>query len=37
LALFIDFGIQPFSINTGAGIVDKANVATVAELAGKVR
>jgi simple sugar transport system substrate-binding protein len=37
LALLIDFGIQPFSINTGAGIVDKANVATVAELAGKVR
>jgi simple sugar transport system substrate-binding protein len=37
LAIFIDFGIQPFSINTGAGIVDKANVATVAELAGKVR
>lgn len=37
LALLIDFGIKPFSINTGAGIVDKANVATVAELAGKVR
>jgi ABC-type sugar transport system substrate-binding protein len=37
LAIFLDFGIQPFSINTGAGIVDKANVATVAELAGKVR
>jgi simple sugar transport system substrate-binding protein len=37
LALLIDFGIKPFSINTGAGIVDKTNVATVAELAGKVR
>lgn len=37
LALLIDFGIKPFSINTGAGIVDKANVSTVAELAGKVR
>jgi ABC-type sugar transport system substrate-binding protein len=36
-ALLLDFGIKPFSINTGAGIVDKTNVDTVAELAGKVR
>jgi ABC-type sugar transport system substrate-binding protein len=36
-ALLLDFGIKPFSINTGAGIVDKSNVATVADLAGKVR
>jgi ABC-type sugar transport system substrate-binding protein len=36
-ALLLDFGIKPFSINTGAGIVDKTNVDTVATLAGKVR
>jgi simple sugar transport system substrate-binding protein len=36
-ALFLDFGIKPFSINTGAGIVDKNNVDTVASLAGVVR
>lgn len=37
LAMLLDFGIQPFSINTGAGIVDKSNVAVVAELAGTIR
>jgi len=36
-ALLLDFGIKPFSINTGAGIVDKSNVDTVAALAGVVR
>jgi simple sugar transport system substrate-binding protein len=37
IALNLDFGIEPFSINTGAGLVTKANVAVVKELAGKVR
>jgi ABC-type sugar transport system substrate-binding protein len=37
LALFLDFGIQPFSINTGQGLVTIDNVATVEELAGKTR
>jgi ABC-type sugar transport system substrate-binding protein len=37
MALHLDFGIYPFSINTGAGLVHKDNVATVEELAGKVR
>lgn len=37
LALYIDFGIEPFSINTGAGVVDSSNVDLVAELAGSVR
>jgi ABC-type sugar transport system substrate-binding protein len=37
LALFIDFGIEPFSINTGAGLVDASNVAEVAALAGTIR
>jgi simple sugar transport system substrate-binding protein len=37
LALLIDFGIHPFSINTGAGIVDSTNVAIVEELAGTIR
>ena len=37
LALYLDFGIQPFSINTGQGLVTIDNVATVEELAGKTR
>jgi simple sugar transport system substrate-binding protein len=37
IALNLDFGIEPFSINTGAGLVTKANVGVVKELAGKVR
>jgi simple sugar transport system substrate-binding protein len=37
LALLLDFGIKPFSINTGQGLVTKANVAEVKELAGKTR
>jgi simple sugar transport system substrate-binding protein len=37
IALLLDFGIKPFSINTGAGLVTKANVAPVKELAGKTR
>lgn len=37
LALYIDFGIEPFSINTGAGLVDESNVDQVAELAGVTR
>jgi simple sugar transport system substrate-binding protein len=37
LALFLDFGIKPFSINTGQGLVTIDNVATVEELAGKTR
>jgi simple sugar transport system substrate-binding protein len=37
LAMLLDFGIKPFSIDTGAGLVTKDNVAVVKELAGKVR
>lgn len=37
MALLLDFGIYPFSINTGAGLVHPDNVATVEELAGTVR
>jgi simple sugar transport system substrate-binding protein len=37
LAMLLDFGIYPFSINTGAGLVNKDNAGVVEELAGKVR
>jgi simple sugar transport system substrate-binding protein len=37
LALLLDFGIQPFDINTGQGLVTKDNVSVVEELAGTVR
>jgi len=37
LALYLKFGLHPSSIDTGAGLVDKSNVATVAALAGTIR
>lgn len=37
LALYLKFGLHPSDMNTGAGLVDKSNVQTVAELAGPVR
>jgi simple sugar transport system substrate-binding protein len=38
LALNLDFGLSPATINSGgSGLVDKSNVAIVEELAGKIR
>jgi simple sugar transport system substrate-binding protein len=37
LALELKYGLHPTSMNTGAGLVDKTNVAQVAALAGPIR
>jgi ABC-type sugar transport system substrate-binding protein len=37
LALFIDFGITPFSINTGAGVVTVDNIADFKDVAETIR
>jgi ABC-type sugar transport system substrate-binding protein len=37
LALFLDFGIEPFSINTGAGVVDSDNIDQFKEVAETIR
>jgi simple sugar transport system substrate-binding protein len=37
LALDLKYGLHPSSMNTGAGLVDKSNVNTVATLAGPIR
>ncbi|MEU4233639.1 substrate-binding domain-containing protein [Nonomuraea sp. NPDC026600] len=38
LALHLDFGLSPATINSGgSGLVDKSNVAVVEQLAGKIR
>jgi ABC-type sugar transport system substrate-binding protein len=38
LALYLDFGLSPATINSGgSGLVDRSNIAVVEALAGKTR